>query len=70
MIVQVPALKIRLGDVIGEGMVVWLIVADYSKQTISIQWGPNGASLILGRYRDEAHRINYKFDGIVRVMRR
>lgn len=70
MMIDIPALEIRLGDVLGEGMEVWSIVADYTKETISIQWGPGGVSLMLGTYRDEAHRINYDFDDVVRVMRR
>lgn len=69
LIIDIPAKEIQLGDILGEGMQVWMIVIYYHHKQLSIQWGPNGASLIAGEYRDKAHRIDYKFDDIIRVIR-
>lgn len=67
-IINIPAHEIDLGDVLGEGMRVWITVKD--KERVTIHWGPEGTSLMLTpEYLDNVHRIDYKPNDIVRVIR-
>lgn len=66
-IIDIPASEISVSDIIGEGMRIWLTAK--GGKNVTIYWGPNDASLMSGRYQDEAHRIIYKPNDIVRVIR-
>lgn len=70
-ILDIPASELNVGDVLGEGMQIWLIVSELdassTKLSVTIRWGERTSSFFNPSPRKNT--INYKPTDIVRVIR-